>query len=63
MWLMLVPKPTPPNAGEGIYWTKTELGGAVGDLVNTDAMDNVALDAALAAGARAIDALPANTKL
>ena len=52
-----------PNTGEDIYWTKTELGGVVGDLVNTDAMDNVTIDAALAAGARAIDALPASTKV
>ena len=52
-----------PQVGEGMHWQRIDVGGTVGDLVHTDAMDEPALAGALQAGANAVDALPAETRL
>lgn len=52
-----------PTAAPGVHWRRVEVGGTVGNLVDSDAMDATALHGALAAGADAVDALPSDTKL
>ena len=52
-----------PKPGAGMHWSRVSVGGDVGDLVESDAMDSVALAGALKAGADAVDALPVGTKI
>ena len=54
------PAPTP---AESVQWCRKDVGGVVGDLVTTDAMDDTALQGSLLAGAQAVDALPTDTKV
>jgi len=53
----------PPESVPGIQWSRVDVGGTVGDLRDQDAMDAVALENALQAGADAVDALPEENKL
>ncbi len=50
-----------PQPGPGMHWTRAATAGLVGDLVDSDAMDETALRAAMQAGADAVDALPQGT--
>jgi len=52
-----------PEPGPGMHWSRIDVGGAVGDLIETDAMDTVALEASMQAGADAVDALPEETRI
>ena len=52
-----------PQPGAGLHWTRAVQAGVVGDLVDSDAMDDVALEAAMRAGADAVDAMPAETRV
>ncbi|HAC81212.1 MAG TPA: nicotinate-nucleotide--dimethylbenzimidazole phosphoribosyltransferase [Deltaproteobacteria bacterium] len=52
-----------PQPGPGLHWTRVDPAGVVGDLVTSDAMDERALEAALRAGAEAVDALPTGTRI
>ena len=52
-----------PETGPGTYWNRVDVGGTVGDLVNSDAMDSTALAGALEAGADTIDSIDANTRI
>ena len=52
-----------PEAGAGIRWTRVDVGGVVGDLIGTDAMDQAAMVAAMQAGADAVDELPGGTRI
>ena len=52
-----------PQPGTGLHWTRAAQAGVVGDLVESDAMDEVALEAAMRAGAEAVDAMPAKTRV
>lgn len=52
-----------PQAADGICWHRVDVGGCVGDLVEQDAMDDLALKASLQAGADAVDRLPADTRI
>jgi len=56
------PYPVPTTA-PGVHWRRVDVGGTVGNLVDSDAMDTTALQGALSAGADAVDALPSDTKL
>lgn len=52
-----------PEPSEGVHWQRVTLSGEAGDLVNADAMDADLVAAALRAGAEAVDALPADTRV
>ena len=52
-----------PEPAEGVHWRREALGGEVGDLVASDAMDADVVTAALQAGARAVDALSDDTRV
>ncbi len=52
-----------PKTGPGMHWLRAEQLGAVGDLVETDAMDPSAFKAAWEAGVAAVDALNSQTKI
>ena len=52
-----------PQTGPGMHWVRTKPAGVVGDLIASDAMDEAALAAAMQAGADAVDALPADTRI
>ena len=52
-----------PTAAPGVHWRRVDVGGTVGNLVDSDAMDATALQGALAAGADAVDGLASDTKL
>ena len=52
-----------PEPGPGMHWNRVDVGGNVGDLVNSDAMDATALAGALAAGANAVDSISADTRV
>ena len=52
-----------PEPGPGMSWHRAATAGVVGDLVESDAMDEAALEAALGAGAAAVDALPDGTRI
>lgn len=52
-----------PEPGPGMHWHRAATAGVVGDLVESDAMDEAALEAALGAGAAAVDALPDGTRI
>ena len=59
-WVQSLPRPQPTP---GIHWTRTRQAGVVGNLVESDAMDETALMSAMQAGADAVDALPADTRI
>lgn len=52
-----------PVPGPGMHWNRVDVGGTVGDLVSSDAMDATAMAGAMHAGARAVDALSADTRV
>ena len=52
-----------PDPSPGIHWTRVDVGGKVGDLVNSDAMDKTALSGAVAAGINAIDSVCTDTRV
>ncbi len=52
-----------PQTGPGMHWTRANRAGEVGDLVESDAMDVASYEAALQAGADAVDALPSDTRI
>jgi len=52
-----------PEPAVGVHWSRVTVGGTVGNLRDTDAMDAEALERALQAGADAVDALPEGTKV
>lgn len=52
-----------PQPAAGMHWKRAPAIGLVGDLVESDAMDETALEAAMRAGAEAVDALPAGTRV
>ena len=52
-----------PQPGVGMRWTRSIPAGVVGDLVESDAMDEAALQAAMQAGAQAVDAMPEGTRI
>jgi len=52
-----------PEPAPGMHWHRALTAGAVGDLIESDAMDAIALDAAMSAGAEAVDSLPADTRI
>lgn len=56
------PYPKPEPAAH-VQWSHVDVGGTVGNLRDTDAMDDVALTNALRAGAEAVDAFDDDTKL
>ena len=56
------PYPDPKPASH-VRWSRINVGGTVGDLRGTDAMDAVALEESLQAGVDAVDALPDETKV
>ena len=52
-----------PQPGPGMHWTRATRAGVVGDLIESDAMDEAALEAAMLAGADAVDALEEGTRV
>jgi len=52
-----------PQPGPGMHWARAAQAGVVGDLVESDAMDEAALRAAMQAGVDTVDALPAGTRI
>ena len=56
------PYPAPQTA-EGMHWERVDVGGQVGDLIETDAMDKTALNGALQAGVDAVDNLESGTNV
>ncbi len=52
-----------PQPGAGMHWTRSVPAGVVGDLVESDAMDEAALEAAMQAGADAVDLLPQDIRI
>ncbi len=52
-----------PEPEDPVHWSRVEVRGAVGNLRDTDAMDAIALEDSLTAGADAVDALPEGTHI
>ena len=52
-----------PQPGPGMHWSRPTPAGVVGDLVESDAMDDDALEAAMSAGTTAVDELPEGTRV
>ena len=52
-----------PEPNDHVHWARLERRGRVGNLRDTDAMDNMALEQALQAGADAVDTLAEGTQL
>ncbi len=52
-----------PIPSPGVTWRRIAVGGTVGDLIETDAMDAVACAGAMQAGAEAVDALDPKTRV
>ena len=56
------PYPDPQPAND-VCWSRVNVGGSVGDIRDTDAMDSVAVENAIQAGSDAVDALPDGTNI
>ena len=52
-----------PTASKGVVWKRFDVGGLVGNLVESDAMDETALFGAIQAGIDAVDALADDTRV
>ena len=52
-----------PHSAEHISWSRVNVGGNVGNLRDSDALDEIALEGALQAGADVVDRLPKETQL